>query len=299
MHAQNLARHPAYRLRYVVDVHEPAAREVAEATGAAVATTAQALAELDRTRRSIEAAARAGKAILCEKPIDCRARGSTPASRSRPRPVVPLMIGFNPALRCQLRSRSSGRSRAAAIGRLELVSITSRDPGPPPARLHRGLGRALSRLMIHDFDLARWLLGEEPAGVRRRQLPGRARDRPRSATSTPRCDPQTGSGGLGQISCSRRASYGYDQRSRSMAQGHGAAETSGCLRRDRRRGRLARRVLFIERYAAAYAAELDHFAACLRMASPSPVAARTAAARWLSPTPQSNPAHRAAPSRRC
>ena len=97
MHAENLARHPAYRLRYVVDVHEPAARAVADATGAAVATTEQALADpavaavliassTDTHADLIEAARAPARRSCARSRSTSRARGSTPASRSRARP---------------------------------------------------------------------------------------------------------------------------------------------------------------------------------------------------------------------
>lgn len=287
MHAVNLSRHPAYELRYVVDVHEPSARAVAETTGAEVATSERALADpaidavliassTDTHADLIEAAARAGKAILCEKPIDlARARVDAclevvEASR------VPLMIGFNRRFDANFgtlkRQIEDGR-----IGKLEMVSIISRDPGPPGADYIRASGGLYRDMMIHDFDLARWLLDEEPVEL--------------FATGSCLVEPEigrlgdidtamvvlrTGSGRLCQISCSRRASYGYDQR----IEVHGE---QGMARADNVRlstvevadaagfhGDLLPH-FFIERYAGAYLAELEHFADCLGAgAAPSP-----------------------------
>ena len=166
--------------------------------------------------------------------------------------------------------RSSGRSRSGRIGRLELVSITSRDPGPPPAAYIEVSGGLYRDMMIHDFDLARWLLGEEPVEVlRRRQLPGRARDRPPRRRRHGAGDPQDR---LGQA------------RARSAARGARPTATTSALEVHGSKG-MARAEnvrlssveiadeagwhgekpphFFIERYAAAYRAELDHFAACL------------------------------------
>jgi myo-inositol 2-dehydrogenase/D-chiro-inositol 1-dehydrogenase len=288
MHAENLARHPAYRLRYVVDVHEPSARAVAEATGATVARTEQALADpavaavliassTDTHAELIEAAARAGKAILCEKPIDLSRVRVDACLEVADRAGVPLMVGFNRRFDGNFgelkRTVEEGR-----IGELELVSITSRDPGPPPAAYIEVSGGLYRDMMIHDFDLARWLLGEEPTEV--------------FAAGSCLVDPEigrlgdvdtalvvlkTGSGKLAQISCSRRASYGYDQRlevhgSKGMARAENVRLSSVEVADDAGWHGEKPPHFFIERYAQAYRSELDHFAACVqerRMPSPS------------------------------
>jgi myo-inositol 2-dehydrogenase/D-chiro-inositol 1-dehydrogenase len=287
MHAGNLARHPAYRLRYIVDVHEPAARAVAAATGAEVATTEQALADsaiaavliassTDTHAALIEAAARAGKAILCEKPIDLsRARVDACLEVAR-QAGVPLMVGFNRRFDGNFgalkRAVEEGR-----IGELELVSITSRDPGPPPAAYIEVSGGLYRDMMIHDFDLARWLLGEEPAEV---FAAGSCLVEPEIGrlgdVDTALVVLRTATGKLCQISCSRRAAYGYDQRlevhgSKGMARAENVRLSS--LEIADAAGWHGEKPphFFIERYAQAYRAELDHFAACLEQGkAPSP-----------------------------
>jgi myo-inositol 2-dehydrogenase/D-chiro-inositol 1-dehydrogenase len=284
MHAENLARHPAYRLRYVVDVHEPAAREVAEATGAEVASTEQALADpavaavliassTDTHADLIEAAARAGKAILCEKPIDLSRARVDACLAVASAAGVPLMIGFNRRFdgnfRALKRAVEEGR-----IGRLELVSITSRDPGPPPAAYIEVSGGLYRDMMIHDFDLARWLLGEEPVEVFAagsclvEPAIGRLGD-----VDTALVILRTGAGRLCQISCSRRASYGYDQRlevhgSKGMARAENVRLSSVEIADEAGWHGEKPPHFFIERYAAAYRAELDHFAACIAEGKP-------------------------------
>ena len=287
MHAGNLVRHSGYRLRYVVDVHEASAREVAGATGAEVARAEQALADpaidavliassTDTHADLIEAAARAGKAILCEKPIDLSSARVEACLAVAAKENVPLMIGFN--------RRFDGNFRAlkqaiddGRIGAVEMVAITSRDPGPPPPEYIKVSGGLYRDMMIHDFDMARWLLGEEPVSV--------------FATGSCLVDPEigrlgdvdsamvilkTGSGKLCQISCSRRAAYGYDQR----IEVHGQ---NGMVRADNVRQNTVELAdaggfhgeplpnFFIERYARAYVDELDHFADALAAGkAPSP-----------------------------
>ncbi|MGH6912928.1 MAG: inositol 2-dehydrogenase, partial [Geminicoccales bacterium] len=236
MHAENLGRHPGYRLRYVVDVHEASARAVAEATGAEVADTGRALADpaidavliassTDTHAGLIEAAARARKAILCEKPIDLSYARVQACLAEVAQAGVPLMIGFQRRFDAHFRALKQAIDDGR-IGAVEMVAITSRDPEPPPPAYIKVSGGLYRDMMIHDFDMARWLLGEEPVSV--------------YATGSCLIDPEigrlgdvdsamvilrTGSGTLGQISCSRRAAYGYDQR----IEVHGAA---GMVRAD-------------------------------------------------------------------
>jgi myo-inositol 2-dehydrogenase/D-chiro-inositol 1-dehydrogenase len=288
MHAANLVRHPGYRLRYVVDVHEASAREVASATGAEVATPEQALADTgidavliasstDTHADLIEAAARAGKAILCEKPIDLSSARVDACLAVVAKENVPLMIGFNRRFDGNFRALK-GAIDGGRIGAVEMVAITSRDPEPPPPEYIKVSGGLYRDMMIHDFDMARWLLGEEPVSV--------------FATGSCLVDPEigrlgdvdssmvilrTGSGKLCQISCSRRAAYGYDQR----IEVHGQ---KGMVRADNVRQNTVELAdtggfhgeplpnFFIERYARAYVDELDHFAEALavgKVLSPS------------------------------
>lgn len=276
MHAENLARHPAYRLRYIVDVHEPSARAVAERTGAEVAETERALDDpsidavliasaTDTHADLIEAAARAKKAILCEKPIDlARARVDACLAVAAEH-GVPLMIGFNRRFDANFRALKRAIDEGR-IGALELISITSRDPGPPPAAYIKVSGGLYRDMMIHDFDLARWLLGEEPAEV---FAAGSCLVEPEIGrlgdVDTALVVLRTKSGKLCQINCSRRATYGYDQRlevhgAKGMARAENVRTTTveladaGGFHSDSLPN------FFIERYAGAYLAELDHFA---------------------------------------
>jgi myo-inositol 2-dehydrogenase/D-chiro-inositol 1-dehydrogenase len=186
------------------------------------------------------------------------------------------MIGFNRRFDANFgalrRALDEGR-----VGRLELLSITSRDPGPPPAAYIEVSGGLYRDMMIHDFDLARWLLGEEPVEV---FAAGSCLVEPEIGrlgdVDTALVILKTGSGALAQISCSRRAAYGYDQR----VELHGA---KGMARAENVRLSTVEIAdaagwhgekppyFFIERYAAAYRAELDHFAECLdKGKAPSP-----------------------------
>jgi myo-inositol 2-dehydrogenase/D-chiro-inositol 1-dehydrogenase len=284
IHAANIAAHPGASLGYVVDVNQPAAEALAQKYGAKVTTAEAALADptvkavliassTDTHADLIERAARAGKAILCEKPVDLSLARVDACLKVAKAAGVPLLIGFNRrfdpsfgTLRQEL--------RAGAIGKLELLAITSRDPGPPPMAYIKVSGGLFRDMMIHDFDLARWLLGEEPIEV--------------YATASCLVDPAIGeagdidtaavvlrtkSGAIAQISNSRRAVYGYDQRIEAFGAG-------GMLRAENRTPTTVERAtaagvsrdkplhFFLERYAEAYRAELDHFVTAVSKGEP-------------------------------
>ncbi len=279
IHAANLARHPAARLRTVVDVDIAAAAKLAERHGAAVGEAAAALADpavdavliassTDTHAALIEAAARAGKAVFCEKPIDLDRARVEACLAVVGRAGVPLMIGFNrrfdPSFAKLQRELGAGR-----IGKLELVAITSRDPAPPPPAYVKVSGGLFRDMMIHDLDMARWLLGEEPIEVYAAAsclvdpAIGAAGDVDTAVVTL-----KTAAGALAQISNSRRASYGYDQRievlgAAGMLQaGNQPEDTVVVARADGMVGAKPQ-YFFVERYTEAYRRELDHFIAAV------------------------------------
>jgi myo-inositol 2-dehydrogenase/D-chiro-inositol 1-dehydrogenase len=122
------------------------------------------------------------------------------------------MIGFNRRFDPNFASLKR-RLNDGAVGDVEMVTIMSRDPGPPPVAYIERSGGLYRDMMIHDFDMARFLLGEEPVVVHALgsvlvdPAIGKAGD-----VDTAMVMLRTASGKLCQISCSRRATYGYDQR---------------------------------------------------------------------------------------
>ncbi len=275
VHAADVAQHKDATLRYVVDVNATAAQNLADRHGASVADTEKALADpevnaviiassTDTHADLIEASAKAGKAIFCEKPIDLDINRVNACLETVKRCNVPLALGFNRRFDPTFRAIHEGL-RAGRIGKLEMIAITSRDPGPPPVSYIKVSGGLFRDMMIHDFDMARWLLGEEPVEV--------------LATASCLVDPEIGKvgdvdtatvilktagGALCQISNSRRAVYGYDQRIEAFG-------SAGMLRAE---NETATRVefsgaeavcldkpvyFFLERYSRAYIAELDDF----------------------------------------
>jgi myo-inositol 2-dehydrogenase/D-chiro-inositol 1-dehydrogenase len=277
IHAGNIAAHPGARLVGIADIDTAAAASLAESLGARALTLGEAMradavliASPTPTHADyVEQAAAAGRAVFCEKPIDLsteRVRACLAAVR---RAGIVLMTGFNRRFDPHFATLKR-RLDAGEIGSLELLTIISRDPSPPPPAYVAASGGLFRDMMIHDLDMARFLLGEEPVEV--------------SATASCLVDPaigaagdvdtalvmlRTASGRLCQISNSRRATYGYDQR----IEAHGAG---GLLRAGNvvpttvelatAAGFRSDPVLpfFLERYAAAYRAELDAFVAAAR-----------------------------------
>nr|WP_271274588.1 inositol 2-dehydrogenase [Aliamphritea hakodatensis] len=279
IHAANVARHPQVNIKYIVDAYAPAAQKLAQLYGADVVSTERALADAElhgviiasstNTHADlIELSAAADKAIFCEKPVDLDVARVEACLASVEASGVVCSIGFNRRYDPQF-SNLQRAVRDGSIGTLEMLTITSRDPSPPPAEYIGVSGGLFRDMMIHDFDMARWLLGEEPVEV--------------YATASCLVDPaigeagdvdtalvtlKTASGKLCQISNSRRASYGYDQRieafgSEGMVQANNQLENTVVVT-DSAGSRSAKpQYFFLERYEAAYRLELDNFIACI------------------------------------
>lgn len=274
VHGPNAARTPGLRLKYVVDPRRDAALAVAGLTGAEVASLDQALADpgvggvlvCSSTDQHLDlalAAVEAGKAVFCEKPVDLdpeRARRAQPRFEG-----ARFVLGFNrrydPHLLALKRRLDEG-----AIGRLESLHIVNHDPAAPPPGFIPTSGGLFKDFTIHDLDLARWLLGEEPSEL---FTMASCLVDPRIGelgdVDTARTVVRTAAGRLCVISNTRRSGCGYDQRveafgSRGMLvagnplgdtvrtlTGAGAAEAP-----------LA--ASFVERYRESYRAQMAHFA---------------------------------------
>jgi len=221
----------------------------------------------------IEAAACAGKAIFCEKPVDLSSDRIRSCLKIVETAGVPLMIGFNRRFDPHF-SALRTRLRDGDIGEVEFLSIVGRDPMPPPLSYVKRSGGLFRDMMIHDFDMARFLLGEEFVEVHAVGSAlidpeiGQAGDVDTAAVML-----KTASGKICQISNSRRSTYGYDQRvevlgSRGMLQVQNLPE-SAILHAGAAGIQHGRHVeFFLERYADAYERELRHFFDCIRDSLP-------------------------------
>lgn len=288
MHAANAARIAGLRVVAVSDPHGPSLVAASERLGAAghpdwrelvgrddldaVLICSPSSAHCDQ----IIAAAEAGLHVFCEKPIDLDLARIDEALEAVKRAGVTLQVGFN---RRSDRNFAGLQLRlaAGAIGTPWLLRITARDPAPQPAAYVRTSGGLFADMTVHDFDLARFLLGEEVVEV--------------SAVGAALVDPELAeipdidcaittlrfaSGALGVIENCRQSAVGYDQRAEVHGP-HGTlsaeneqadtvvqADATG-VHRSRIAGFLA------ERYDGAYLAELEGFARCL-LTGAAPVA---------------------------
>jgi len=212
----------------------------------------------------IHNAARAGKAIFCEKPIDMSVDNIRACQAVVEAAGVPFLTGFNRRFDGNF---ASLRARIAAgdIGAVELVTITSRDPSPPPISYIERSGGLFRDMMIHDFDMARFLMGEE---FTRLHAVGASLVDPAIGAAgdvdTAAVILTTASGRICQISNSRRAAYGYDQRievhgAHGMLRAENQLETTVELATANGFARSPAQHFFLERYEAAYAAVMRAF----------------------------------------
>ena len=284
VHARAISLNPEARLLAVADALAPAAEAISAQYGADVrgideiesdpAIDAVVICTPTDTHAAlIERFARAGKAIFCEKPIDLDVGRVRACLKVVGETGATLMVGFNrrfdPHFRAVRQAIDDG-----AVGEVEMVNITSRDPGAPPVDYIRRSGGIFRDMTIHDFDMARWLLGEEPAAV--------------AAFAAVLTDPEIGRAGdfdsvnvlletpggrQAVISNSRRATYGYDQRievlgSKGMVSAENQREVSIEIASGAGFVRPPLLDFFMTRYTAAYAAEIEALIAGLRDGAP-------------------------------
>lgn len=274
-HAKAIEATEGAALVAVADAFPDAAASLAEKAGArtgsideiAAADDIHAVAictPTDTHADLIEQFARAGKAVFCEKPVDLSLERVKACLKTVEDTGATLMLGFNrrfdPHFKAVRDAIDDGR-----IGKVEMVQITSRDPGPPPLSYVQSSGGIFRDMTIHDFDMARFLLGEEVETV--------------FATGSVLVDPEIGalgdfdsamvvmttaSGKQCFISNSRRATYGYDQRIEAHgSEGSVSAENPRPVTIEVANSagytRSPLHDFFMTRYADAYAAEIAAF----------------------------------------
>jgi myo-inositol 2-dehydrogenase/D-chiro-inositol 1-dehydrogenase len=289
MHADLLARRvPGAAVGVVYDAHADSARAVGAELGVPVARScdevlaspdvdAVAICTTTDTHADlIVAAARAGKAIFCEKPVSLDLAEVDRALRAVDEAGVPFQIGFNrrfdPAHASVREAVAAGR-----LGEPQLVRITSRDPAPPPIEYVRHSGGIFLDMTIHDFDMARYVTGSEVVEV--------------FARGAVRVDPAIGDAGdvdtamvmlvhengcLTSIDNSRRAVYGYDQRvevfgSQGMAATENPLAHSGLIRTAEGTSEPVLPHFYLERYTASYVREWEAFVTALAAGATPPV----------------------------
>jgi len=284
IHASNLAALPGVKLKYVSDPMAQYAGELAQKHGAQVATIEDVFADksvdavaicssTDTHSDLITRAAKAGKHIFCEKPVDLSVPRAQACAEAVQAAGVDCMIGFQRRFDPTF-NEAATRLAKGEIGNPEMLVITSRDPGAPPAEYIRASGGIFKDMLIHDLDVFRWILcsgdGDEAAWL---SASGSVLTDPKLAElgdfDSTAVTIRTKKGRLCQINTSRRAAYGYDQRFEVLgAKGllqcgnHTPTEVvqwdATGLRSDKPEN------FFLQRYAAAYRLEITHFFECLQ-----------------------------------
>lgn len=275
VHARAIQSVPGAELVAIAESFEEAARKAQATFGVEIRTIdACASAEdvdavvictpTDTHADLIERFARAGKAIFCEKPVDLDVERVKTCLKTVEEMGATLMVGFQRrfdpdflALKAQI--------DAGTIGEVEMVTLTSRDPGAPPIDYIRRSGGIFRDMTIHDFDVARWLLGEEVTTV--------------MAAASNLVDPEIGAAGdydsvnvilttAGGRHCTitntRRATYGYDQRievhgSKGSVAAENHRKANIIVANENGYTRPPLLDFFMTRYTAAYAAEIASF----------------------------------------
>ncbi|HUA04550.1 MAG TPA: inositol 2-dehydrogenase [Solirubrobacteraceae bacterium] len=295
MHAELIAHQvPGAALGAVYDAYEPAARDIATQLGVPAAASVEEIfdSQLDAVAicsssdthvNLLIAAADAGKAVFCEKPVSLDLSEVDRALDAIDAAGVPFQIGFNrrfdPAHASVRDAVESG-----AVGTPHLLRISSRDPEPPPPAYVRTSGGLFLDMMIHDFDMARFVTGSEVVEV--------------FARGAVRVDPAIGEAGdidtalvtlvhedgcLTAIDNSRRAAYGYDQRvevfgSAGMAMSENPRAHTGSVLTPAGERRPPNPYFFLERYLPSYVREWEAFVQAVKTGVTPPVSSSDARA---------------------
>ncbi|MDR3698812.1 MAG: inositol 2-dehydrogenase [Candidatus Sulfopaludibacter sp.] len=291
VHAEGLAfRLPEARILAIADVNREAAQAVATRCGIpTVAESSQQIlanpeieavlicSSTDTHAGLIVQAARAGKHIFCEKPISHSLGEIHRALEAVERAGIKLQIGFNRRFDANF-ARVRQAVVSGEIGTPRLMHIISRDPAPPPLAYIRSSGGIFLDMTIHDFDMARFLIGDEVEEI--------------YTSGGVMVDPEIGAAGdldtalivlrfkngvIGTIDNSRQAAYGYDQRVEILGS-RGSIGTQNCypnqavvstateVRRDLPLN------FFMDRYTESFVSEVRAFVTAVREDGPTPVA---------------------------
>ena len=278
MHAEIINSHPNSQLKFVYDVNQEFAKNVASLSNASALDNPEdavnsndidgvLIASATPTHiQFIKMAANAGKAVLCEKPIDLDIDKVNKCKEELKDLNSPIQIGFN--RRFDLSHSKAQQARVnKEIGDLEMIIITSRDPAAPGLDYLNAAGGFFRDTTIHDFDLSRFILGDDPI-IQVSAFGGNLFDENAKIANdfdTAMFVLKSKSGVLIHINNSRRAVYGYDQRvevfgSKGMVISNN--QTQNSLERYTSNSTSSKDLIhffFIERYQQAYRDQFNSF----------------------------------------
>ena len=290
LHAETIASHSESSLHAVSDIDSDSAKELAKQYDVSVKPADEVISDpnvdailiatsTDTHSEFIEKASLSGKAVLCEKPVDLNLNRAKECLDKVSTANNSIMIGFNrrfdPNFAQLKKSLDNGE-----IGNRELLTITSFDPAPPPISYIKTSGGLYRDMMIHDFDLSNFIMGELPISI--------------SAVGHSLVDPAIGVAGdvdtavvtmsyadgkIAVIKNSRRAAYGYDQRieilgSEGLLQAENILENSVVKSNNDGVISAKPKYFFLERYLSAYKAEWSAFTKSIKENKTVPVTLR-------------------------
>lgn len=281
IHASNLVAIDGVELKYIHDPYAPNAEALSAQTGAKIAGVEEIFADkevdvvviassTDTHSDLLLKSAAAKKHVFCEKPIDLSLEKALLCEKAVKESGITCMLGFQRRFDPTFYSAKE-RILKGEIGTPEVLIITSRDPGAPPVEYLKVSGGIFRDMLIHDFDICRWILDDEIESVFAQasclvdsKIQSEAGDYDTTAVTI-----KTKSGRLCQINTTRRAPYGYDQRfevmgSKGLLQCHNHKPTEVQFWGTEAVSQDLPEHFFLERYRAAYRLEMEHFFDCVK-----------------------------------
>ncbi len=283
MHAEIISAHPDVNLQYVYDINKDNALQVAKQNNAEIVNSPEEAIMSDKIdailiasatpthTQFITMGAKSGKAVFCEKPIDLDIHKVNECMKEINELNIPLQIGFNRRFDNSHAKVQQARLKKE-IGELEMLIITSRDPEPPGLEYLNAAGGFFRDTTIHDFDLSRFILGDDPIIQVTAFGENLFDENAKKADDfdTAMFVLKSREGVLIHINNSRRAVYGYDQRveafgSKGMIISNNQTITS--VESYTNKITSSKEPIlhfFIERYTQAYKDQFNHFIECIK-----------------------------------
>lgn len=276
IHASNLHASDGVTISRICDPVTENAERLAAQTGAQVSSIDEIFGDktigavviassTDTHSELLLKAAAAGKHVFCEKPVDLSLARAEQCRDAIVQSGVTCMLGFQRRFDPTFFAARQ-RIEAGEIGTPEVLVITSRDPGAPPLGYLKSSGGIFRDMLIHDFDICRWILDDEIVSVHATAScltdPAIARDAQDFDTTAVTL--RSRQGRLCQINTSRRAAYGYDQRfevlgDKGMIQCHNHRPTEVVYWGSQHVSQDLPEHFFLQRYRDAYRLEMAHF----------------------------------------
>jgi myo-inositol 2-dehydrogenase/D-chiro-inositol 1-dehydrogenase len=274
VHAIAIASDATAILHSVVDFHQESAEKLAQKYNAITLNLDEAfnngeidafiIASSTSTHADlIERCAKVGKPVFCEKPIDLSLDRALSCAKAVEESGIICMLGFNRRFDPHMASLKS-KVDANAIGSIQSLLITSHDPEPPSMDYIAGSGGLFHDMMIHDFDMACWILNDTPRSIYVSANAANDDIAKQGDVDTASVIMNMNKGAIVTIINGRQASFGYDQRIEAfgetgMLQVKNALEDNVVLSNSMGINQAKSQHFFLERYEKAFHNELIHF----------------------------------------